>query len=103
MIHVQIHKTVLLTIGFSALITYLLRIGGLLLADKLPSTGKVKYFMDALPGTILLSLIAPGVFSAGLWGGIAALSTAVCTYKTGNVFFSMIIGVVIVAVSRQFV
>lgn len=102
MTHVQIHNSVLLTIGFSALLTYSLRIGGLLLAGKLPRSGKIKYFMDALPGTILLSLIAPGVFSAGLWGGIAALSTAVCTYKTGNVFFAMIIGVVIVAASRQF-
>jgi len=100
MIHV--HNNVLLTIGFSALMTYSLRIGGLLLASRLPASGRFKYFIDALPGTILLSLIAPGVFSAGLWGGIATLSTAVCTYKTGNVFFSMITGVLIVAASRHF-
>jgi len=58
--------------------------------------------MDALPGTLLLSLIAPGIAASGVFGGIAALCTAVCTYKTGNVFLSMIVGLTVVAVSRQF-
>ena len=91
-----------LTIGLCAAFTYGLRIGGLLLSEKLPKSGRFKAFMDALPGTILLSLIAPGVVSSGIWGGVAAASTAACTYKTGNVFLSMVIGVAIVAVSRQF-
>ncbi|MCP4352461.1 MAG: AzlD domain-containing protein [Desulfobacterales bacterium] len=93
--------TVLLIIGLSAIITYGLRVGGLLLSDRLPQTGKFKKFMDALPGTILLSLVAPGIVSAGFWGVVAASCTAVCTYKTKNVFLSMIIGVTIVAVHRQ--
>ena len=76
--------TVLLTILFAALATYILRIGGLLLAERLPSKGRFKLFMDALPGTLLLSLIAPGVAAAGILGGAAALATAVCTHKTGN-------------------
>lgn len=95
--------TVFLTIVFSALATYGLRISGLLLAERLPTKGRFKAFMDALPGTLLLSLIAPGVAASGLFGGIGAFCTAVCTYKTGNVFISMIVGVVIVAVSRQFI
>ncbi|WP_022667547.1 AzlD family protein [Desulfospira joergensenii] len=95
--------TVLFTIICAALVTYGLRIGGLLLSERLPSTGRFKIFMDALPGTLLLSLIAPGIAASGIWGGIAALCTAGCTYKTGNVFLSMIIGVGIVALSRQFI
>ncbi len=93
---------IFITIGFCALLTYALRIGGLLLSERLPHSGKFKAFMDALPGTILLSLIAPGVLSAGFWGGVAAFTTAVCTYKTGNVFLAMISGMIIVAISRQF-
>ncbi len=93
---------VLLTIVCAALVTYGLRIGGLLLAERLPSSGRFKVFMDALPGTLLLSLIAPGVVASGIWGGVAALCTAGCTYKTGNVFLAMAIGMVVVAVSRQF-
>ncbi len=70
---------VFLTIICSALVTYGLRIGGLLLSERLPSTGRFKAFMDALPGTLLLSLIAPGIAASGIWGGVAALATAVAT------------------------
>ena len=93
---------VILVILCCALATYSLRVGGLLLAERLPSKGRFKLFMDALPGTLLLSLIAPGIAASGFWGGTAAFCTAVCTHKTGNVFISMILGVGIVALSRHF-
>lgn len=94
--------SVYLTIGLAAVVTYLLRFGGLMLAARLPRTGRWKRFMDALPGTILVSLIAPAVVSAGPWGGIGALATALCAYKTRNVLLSMVLGVAIVALHRQF-
>jgi uncharacterized membrane protein len=93
---------VFFTIGSAAIVTYLLRFGGLMLASKLPNSGRWKRFMDALPGTILLSLIAPEIVSAGWWGGVGTLATAVCAYKTKNVIVSMLLGVAIVAVHRQF-
>ncbi len=85
----------------AAAATYGLRLGGLLLADRLPQTGAFRRFMDALPGTILLSLVAPGILAAGLWGGLAAGVTALLTWKTGNVFLSMLVGVAIVAGARH--
>ena len=91
-----------LTIGGSALVTYALRIGGLLLADKFPKTGKFKQFMGALPGTILLSLIVPAAVAAGPIGWVATFFTGICSLKTGNVFLSMVVGVVIVAVGRLY-
>lgn len=94
---------IILTIVLAAVATYSLRAGGLLLGEKLPASGRFRVFMEALPGTLLLSLIVPGIVSAGVAGGVAALCTAWCTYKTGNVFLAMVIGVVIVAVSRQYV
>jgi uncharacterized membrane protein len=92
---------VLLTIGLAAAVTYLLRFGGLMLTSRLPSSGRCRRFMDALPGTILLSLVAPGIVSAGWWGALGALATALCAYKTGNTFVSMLLGVAIVAVQRN--
>jgi len=92
----------LIVILLAAVATYALRIGGLLLASRLPQTGRFKRFMDALPGTILLSLVAPGALAAGPWGVVAAVATAVCTWKTGQVFLAMLLGVAIVAVQRQF-
>ena len=56
---------VFLAIAGAALVTYAFRFGGLLLSEKLPSTGKFKDFMEALPGTILVALVAPGIIAAG--------------------------------------
>jgi len=47
-----------------------------------------------MTGTLVLSL------TAGIWGGAAALATAVCTYRTGNIFLSMVIGAAIAAAGR---
>ena len=85
----------------AAAVTYGLRLGGLLLSERLPQNGGFRRFMEALPGTILLSLVAPGILAAGAWGALAATVTALCTWKTRNVFLSMILGVVIVAVARR--
>ncbi len=89
-----------LVIASAALVTYCLRLGGLLLAGRLPKTGRFKKFMDALPGTILLSLIIPAALAGGIWSWVATICTAMCSLKTGNVFISMIVGVAIVAGSR---
>jgi uncharacterized membrane protein len=91
-----------LTIFCAATVTYSLRLSGLLLADRLPKTGRFKKFMDALPGTILLSLIVPAAIGAGPIGWLATALTGLCSLKTGNVFVSMLVGIVIVAAGRWF-
>ena len=101
MTELSFDSSVFLTIGVAALVTYSLRFGGLLLAAKLPDSGRFKLFMDALPGTILFSLVVPGMISAGPIGCVAGFCTALCAYKTKNAFISMLLGVLIVAVSRQ--
>ena len=84
----------------AAAVTYGLRLGGLLLSDRLPQNGAFRRFMEALPGTILLSLVAPGILAAGPWGAVAAAATALCTWKTRNVFLAMLTGMAIVAAAR---
>jgi len=92
--------SIAMAIAGAALATYSLRLGGLLLAERLPKNGGFKRFMETLPGTILLSLVAPGIFSAGMLGGAAALATALCAWKTKNVLLAMIAGMAIVATGR---
>ncbi|WP_319522454.1 AzlD domain-containing protein [uncultured Desulfosarcina sp.] len=91
---------IFMAIAGAALVTYGLRLGGLLLAEHLPKSGGFSRFLAALPGTILLSLVAPSIVSAGLLGVVAALSTALCAWKTRNVFLGMILGMGIVAAGR---
>ncbi|MBL0715786.1 MAG: AzlD domain-containing protein [Desulfosarcina sp.] len=60
------HTTLLTTvIAGAALVTYGLRLGGLLLSEKLPRSGAFKIFLEALPGTILISLVIPAIVAAG--------------------------------------
>jgi branched chain amino acid efflux pump len=101
--HFFSHTAILLTIFGVALTTYTLRFGGLLLSERIPRSGGFKYFMEALPGTILVSLVAPGILSAGPWGWIAALVTGFTAHKTGNLFLAMGLGMAIVAIQRNFI
>ena len=93
----------ILTVFGVAVATYALRFGGLLLSERIPKSGGFKVFMEALPGTILLSLVAPGIFAAGPWGWVAALATGVTAYKTGNLLLSMGLGMAIVAIQRNLI
>jgi uncharacterized membrane protein len=90
-----------LAIFMAALATYSLRTGGLLLGDRLPQKGRVSKALEALPGTILISLVTPSIFAEGPWGVAAACSTALVTYKSNNVFAGMVVGVAIVALQRN--
>lgn len=94
---------IIIAIMGAALVTYSLRLGGLLLAEKMPQNETFKSFMDALPGTILVALVVPGIVAAGGLGWCAALLTALCAYKTNNVLLSMLVGMAIVAAGRAIV
>ncbi len=97
----SLQLSVYITIAMAACVTWFLRFGGLMLADKLPKSGPFKRFMDALPGSILLSLIVPGMVSSGISGCAGAFCTALCAYKTKNAFVSMLLGVIVAAVFRR--
>ena len=96
-----IHRDAFLAILAAAVLTYGLRLGGLTLASRLPQEGRWRRFLDALPATILVSLIAPGVLAEGIWGGVATLVTALCVHKTGNVFVAMLLGMGVLIVQRN--
>ncbi len=55
----------------AAAATYGWRLGGLALADRLPTSGRARRFLDALPGSLLASLAAPEILSFG-WQGLAS-------------------------------
>jgi uncharacterized membrane protein len=95
------HTDVLLALLGAALVTYGLRLGGLLLSERLPRTAFFKSFLEILPGALLTALVVPGIVAAGPWGGAAALLTALLARKTGNIFWAMLAGVALVALQRN--
>lgn len=92
----------LLAIVTASIITYAFRLGGLLLAERLPKTGPLRSFLDALPGTILVALVVPSALNSG-WQGLVGVAACLAVYfKTRNLLLTMISGVLAVYLIRQF-
>lgn len=84
----------------ASLITYLFRLGGLLMADRLPQSGPLRSFLDALPGTILLSLVVPSAVNSG-WQGIVGVVACLTVYMTTRkLLLTMFSGVLTVYLLR---
>ncbi len=81
-------------------ITYGLRLGGLLLADRLPKTGPARRFLDTLPGTILLSLTVPGAINSGIEGIFGLGACLLVFLRTRNLLLTMAAGMVSVCLFR---
>lgn len=96
-----IESQVLLAVGLAALVTYLLRLGGLLLAARLPRSGRFRLGMDALPGALLFALVLPSMVAEGAWGVVAGAATALVVVRTRNSLLAMLVGMLVVFVARH--
>ena len=84
----------------ASVITYALRFGGLLLADRLPKSGPARRFLDTLPGAILLSLTVPGAINSGI-EGIFGLGACLFVFvRSRNLLMTMAAGMVCVCLFR---
>ncbi|WP_432736962.1 AzlD family protein [Maridesulfovibrio sp. FT414] len=95
------HDSAMIVIVLASMATYLMRVGGLMLAGCLPSGGRIGRVLNALPGTILISLAAPGFFNEGVIGFAGGIVTVAVAFKTKNVFLAMFMGMLVVALGRQ--
>ncbi len=93
----------LILIALCAVSTYALRLGGLLLADKLPGKGRTRRMLDALPASILISYVTPEIFKAGPKGMVAALATGIITLMTKNILLASFIGVIVLIILRELI
>jgi uncharacterized membrane protein len=76
-----------------AIVTFAIRAGGLLLADRLPTTGFVASWMKHIPGAVLASLVAPAVVNGGPAEIGAAAVTALAFLLGRSLLLAMIAGV----------
>jgi len=83
-----------------AAVTFVIRSGGLLLANRLPTTGFVASWMKHVPGAVLAALVAPAILSGGAAEAIAAAVTALIYIVSRNLFAAMLGGVLAVYLAR---
>lgn len=83
-----------------AAVTYSMRLGGLLLGERLPRRGRWAHVMNGLPAIIVVSLVAPGLWRAGAPGWAAGAVTVALSLKFRGLLLPMIGGVATVAVLR---
>ncbi len=83
-----------------AAVTYLTRIAGLFVADRLVLTGRAKAAFDAIPPAVLVAVIAPTALTTGWAEAIAAAITAVAAFRL-PLLGTVAVGVIAVVVLRN--
>ncbi|MXQ10141.1 AzlD family protein [Microvirga makkahensis] len=89
-------------IAAMAVVTYLTRIAGLFVADRLVLTGRAKAAFDAIPPAVLVSVIAPTALTTGWAEAIAAAITAVAAFRL-PLLATIAVGVASVVVLRNLI
>jgi uncharacterized membrane protein len=91
----------MLTILGMALVTYATRASGLWLMGRVRPSPRVEKWLRHIPGTVLISIVAPIVAASGPAELLAVLATVVVGVRTGNVLLTMLIGVGVVWAVRN--
>jgi branched chain amino acid efflux pump len=97
---VAISGVTLLAIVLMALATYATRAGGLWLANRFDLSERAGAWLDAIPGAILVSLVAPTVLTGGPAETLAAVAVVVVAVRSGSLPLAMATGVVAVVLLR---
>lgn len=93
-------EAIYLILGMAA-VTLAIRMGGLLVANRLPTTGFVAAWLRHVPGAVLAALVAPAVLAGGVAEWLAAAVTALIFVGTRSLFAAMAGGVAAVWLLRQ--
>ncbi len=96
----QISLPTLIAILGMACVTYATRISGLAFMSRVKLSKRMEAWLRYIPGTILISLVAPTVLTDGPAEALAALATALIAWRTRNLLLAMLVGVGVVLILR---
>jgi uncharacterized membrane protein len=96
---VSVDPTTLAAILAMAVVTYLTRIAGLFVADRLVLTGRAKAAFDAIPPAVLVAVIAPTALATG-WAETAAAAVTALAATRLPLLGTIVVGVVSVVLLR---
>ena len=94
--------TTVLAILAMAAVTYMTRIAGLFVADRLVLTGRAKAAFDAIPPAVLVAVIAPTALTTGWAEALAAAITVVAAFRL-PLLGTVAVGVMSVGVLRNLI
>jgi uncharacterized membrane protein len=89
-----------LIIAAMAVVTYAMRVGGFLLMGYVPMTGRVRAFLQALPGAVVVALVVPVAVSGRLSATAAVLVALAMMAWWRNDLAAVISGVAAAALVR---
>ena len=90
----------LATICGMAVATYASRAAGLMLMSRISPGPRMTRFMQAIPGAILASIVAPSALASGPAEAVATAVTALTAWRFGNLPLAMCTGVAAVLALR---
>lgn len=90
-----------IAIAVMALATYLMRAGGFWVMGHVPLTPRLRRMLQALPGSIVMAIIAPLVAKAGLVAVLAVLTAAALMILRRNEFLAVTGGLIVGVVARH--
>jgi uncharacterized membrane protein len=93
--------SVLAAILAMAAVTYVTRIGGILLATRFSPRGRARAAFDAIPPAVLAAVIAPTVLTTG-WPESLAAAVALIAAARLPLLGTVAVGVVAVVILRAF-
>ncbi len=82
--------------------TFSARLGGILLGQRLPTGGAWARALNALPGTLIVALVAGQLFQGGLNEWIAGALAAAVAFTTRSLVLTMAVGIATVYVLRTY-
>lgn len=93
-------RAALLAILGMALATYATRVAGLPLARRLPRSPRFEAWLNAIPGTILVAIVAPALVNGGPRQSLAGLATLLVAWRTRNLLLAIGAGALAAALLR---
>ena len=90
----------LLAIVVMAVVAFLMRAGGYWMMAHVPLTPRVRRILEALPGSIVVAIVAPIVVRGGPVAALAVFTAAVVMILRRNELLAVIAGIVVACISR---
>lgn len=90
-----------LAVAGMAAVTYATRAAGLFLVNRLRLTGRWEPFLQSIPGTVLISILAPAVLAGGPAEWLAAAATAAASLRFRSLPLALAAGLATVWILRH--